>query len=161
MIARRLATFDTELTCEFIPMHVHCTSPTSMPHANCERIAARNFKQPDSGSSKPTHHEECDSSGALVASNVECERPPSVDGGVKSVHVNTRTTTIPLHGIVRICVSLRFVILRFSAWRRSITAGGDAVEVSGYGSACDLTSASCCGGRNSVWNDRPTSWHIR
>ncbi|MCX7388410.1 MAG: hypothetical protein NTX48_17230 [Planctomycetales bacterium] len=32
----------------------------------------------------------------------------------KSIHVKTRTTAIPLHGIVRICDSLRFVIQRFS-----------------------------------------------
>ena len=42
--------------------------------AICDSIEEQNFKQPDSASSKPTHRKECDSSVALVASNIECER---------------------------------------------------------------------------------------
>ena len=41
----------------------------------------------------------------------------------KSIDVNTRTTAIPLHGIVCICDSLRFVILPFNHFRLRRTAG--------------------------------------
>ena len=41
----------------------------------------------------------------------------------KSIHINTRTTAIPLHGIVRICDSLRLVILPPIHFRLNRIAG--------------------------------------
>ena len=53
-----------------------------------------------------------------------CRRTPPISGWRgKRIHANTRTTAIPLHGIVRICDSLPLVILPLNHFRLNRIAG--------------------------------------
>ena len=93
-------------TCRRLRIRVHFENrcavrgvgQTNWGQANEDR---QDVAQPDSASSNPTDSQECDSSVALVASSIQCERPCSPGGGERVSISNPRATAALVEHLVR------------------------------------------------------------